>query len=79
MIRHLRLAKNNFQKIQKLKYYPLKPPKTKNQRECSSELLLKTINVQTHWVSKQKNSKISKTKQLPPKTPKNERWIALMN
>ena len=35
IIRHLRLAKNNFQKIQKLKNYPLKPPKTKNQRRSA--------------------------------------------
>ena len=32
MIRYVRLAKNNFQKIQKLKNYPLKPPKNKKQR-----------------------------------------------
>ena len=48
MFRHLRLAKNNFQKIQKLKNYPLKPQKKqKSKKECSNELMLKTKNVQT--------------------------------
>ena len=54
MIRHVRLAKNNFQKIQKLKNYPLKPPKTKkSNKECSIELMLKTQHDKTHWISKQ--------------------------
>ena len=41
MFRHIRLANNYFKKIQKLKNDPIKPPKTKNQRQNSSELMLK--------------------------------------
>ena len=46
---------------------------TKNQKskkECYSELMLKTINVQRHSVSRQKNQKIQKLKNGPLKPPK---------
>ena len=75
MFRHIRLAKTNFQQIQKLKTYTINPPKPKikgvpselmlktkkcsdtldkqicfslKNQKCSSELLLKTKNIQTH-------------------------------
>ena len=57
------------------------PPQTHNnqklKKDCSSELMLKTINVQTLGYQT-KNSKHSKTQKLPPKTPKNQR-SALVN
>ena len=35
--------------------------------------MFKTRNVQTHYISKQKNSNISKTKKLSPKAPQNQK------
>ena len=50
MFRHIMLANK---KIQKLKNGPIKPLKTKKEKkECSSELMLKTINVQTYQARK---------------------------
>ena len=73
MLRHIRLANKKIQKCQKLKNYPIKPKNPKSQKsnkDYASELMLKTINVHTHEVSKQKNSKMSITKKLPLKPPK---------
>ena len=53
MFRRIRLANKIFQKNQKLKNYPLKPPQNqKAKKECSSELMLKTKKFQTHYISK---------------------------
>ena len=74
MFRHIGLTKKS--KISKTKKLPLKPPKNqKLKKEYSSELMLKTKNVQTQQISKQKFSKKSKTEKLLPKLPKtkNER------
>ena len=74
MFRHIRLANKIFQKFQKLKNYPLRPlKKQKSKNECSSELMLNTKNVQTHYISKQNFSKILKAQKLPLKTPKNQK------
>ena len=48
MFRQISIANKKIQKFQKLKNEPQNPQKPKNKKECSSELMLKTINVQTH-------------------------------
>ena len=81
MFRHISLV-NKKSKISKTKKLPPKPPKNqKSKKECSSELMLKTNNVQTHWVSKQKIQTFQKLKNNHLKTPKtkNQRRIALVN
>ena len=60
-----------FSKMSKTKKLPPKTPKNqKSKKECSSELKMKTKNVQTHYISKWYFSKISKTQKWPPKTQK---------
>ena len=59
-----------FKKIKKLKNYP---NNRKSKKEWSSELMLKTKNVHTHYISKDKFSKNSKTQKLPPKTLQNQK------
>ena len=49
-----------FLKIQKLRNYPLKILNHKLKRECSSELMVKTKNIQMHYISKQHSLKTSK-------------------
>ena len=63
MIRHLRLAKKNFQKNSKTKKLPPKTPQNqKSKKECSSKLMLKTKNVQTLRLEKNNFQKIQKLK-----------------
>jgi hypothetical protein len=68
MYRHIRLANKNIKK--KLNNNTQNPQKQKSMKECSSELMLKTTNVQTHKVSKQINKNNSKTKKITPSNPK---------
>jgi len=70
LFRNIRLENKN---LKNLKLPPKNPKNQKSKKECSSEIMLKTINVQTHYVSKQNNQKISKTHKLPPKTPQNQK------
>ena len=72
MFRHIRLANKIFQKFQKLKNEPLKPKKKlkKNKQECSSELMLKTKNGQTHQISQDQFPKKLKTQNDPLKPQK---------
>ena len=53
MFERIRLVNKIFQKNQKLKNDPQNPQNQNSKKEGSSELMLKTINVQTHYVSKQ--------------------------
>ena len=65
MFIHIRLSKTYFQKIEKVKNNPLKPKK-KSKKECSIELMLKTKNVQTQKISKDKFSKNSTNSKMTP-------------
>ena len=58
------ISKDQFSKNSKTKKLPPKTPKNqKSKKECSSELMLKTKNVQTYNISKDQYSNNSKVYQ----------------